>query len=56
MAGENPFTAAWSRGGNLLCHGHWIMSWQNQPLTLPESRREKDMGTWAIYSVIDPED
>ena len=56
MAGENPFTAAWSRGGNLLCHGHWIISWQNQPLILPESRREKDMGTWAIYSVIDPED
>ena len=31
MAGENPFKAAWSRGGNLLCHGHWIMSWQNPP-------------------------
>lgn len=45
MAGENPFTAAWSRGGNLLCHGHWIIHWQNQPLILPESRREKDMGT-----------
>ena len=25
-------------------------------LKLPESRREKDMGTWAIYSIIDPED
>ena len=56
MAGENPFTAAWSRGGNLLYHGHWIIHWQNQPLILPESRREKDMGTWGIYSVIDPED
>lgn len=56
MAGENPFTAAWSRGGNLLCHGHWIISWQNTALTLPETRREKDMGTWAIYSIIDPED
>ncbi|ENL6905769.1 hypothetical protein AB5R89_003954 [Enterobacter ludwigii] len=56
MAGNNPFIAAWSRGGNLLCHGHWIISWQNQALQLPESRREKDMGTWAIYSIIDPED
>lgn len=56
MAGNNPFSAAWSRGGNLLCHGHWIISWQNQALQLPESRREKDMGTWAIYSIIDPED
>lgn len=45
MAEENPFTAAWSRGGNLLCHGHWIIHWQNQLLILPESRREKDMGT-----------
>lgn len=48
MAGENPFTAAWSRGGNLLCHGHWIISWQNTALVLPESRREKDMGTWLF--------
>ena len=40
----------------MLCHGHWIISWQNTALTLPESRREKDMGTWAIYSIIDPED
>jgi hypothetical protein len=36
----------------LLCHGHWTILWQGQPLTLPESRREKDMGTWAIYSII----
>ena len=38
-----------------MCHGHWIIHWQNQPLILPESRREK---IWApgIYSVIDPED
>lgn len=49
MAEENPFTAAWSRGGNLLCHGHWIIHWQNQPLILPESRREKDMGTGNLF-------
>jgi hypothetical protein len=52
----NPFTARWSRGGNLLCHGHWILEWQGKPIELPEPRREKDMGTWGIYSIIDPED
>lgn len=56
MGAVNPFSARWSRGGNLLCHGHWIISWHEKPLELPESRREKDMGTWAIYSIIDPDD
>ncbi|WP_437891329.1 hypothetical protein [Phytobacter sp. V91] len=56
MVQGNPFLAKWTRGGNLLCHGEWIISWQGHPLVLPESRREKDMGTWAIYSIIDPED
>ncbi|MGK9175477.1 hypothetical protein KXR87_20045 [Yokenella regensburgei] len=56
MAEENPFTAKWTRAGNLLCHGSWLLSWQGQAITLPESRSEKDMGTWAIYSIIDPED
>lgn len=56
MTDSNPFQASWSRSGNLLCHGHWIILWQGQPLTLPESRREKEMGTWGIYSIIDPED
>lgn len=39
-----------------MCHGHWIIHWQNQPLILPESRREKRYGHRGIYSVIDPED
>lgn len=56
MPESNPFSAKWSRSGNLLCHGHWILHWQGQLLKLPESRQEKDMGTWAIYSIIDPED
>ncbi len=56
MTGENPFCATWSRSGNLLCHGHWIIIWQGEAVTLPEARQEKDMGTWAIYSIIDPED
>lgn len=56
MQSVNPFTAKWSRNGNLLCHGHWIIRWMDKPVELPESRREKDMGTWAIYSIIDPDD
>ena len=56
MPASNPFIARWSRGGNLLCHGHWTVTWQGEALTLPESKREKDMGTWGIYSIIDPED
>ncbi|WP_426448711.1 hypothetical protein [Siccibacter colletis] len=56
MTSENPFKASWSRGGNLLCHGHWNISWQGRALELPEPRREKDMATNGIYSIIDPED
>ncbi|WP_313017628.1 hypothetical protein, partial [Atlantibacter hermannii] len=52
----NPFTADWSRRGNLLCHGHWIITYEGRPVELPEARREKDMGTHGIYSIIDPED
>ncbi len=32
----NPFTAAWSRNGNLLCHGHWIITFEERPVTLPQ--------------------
>ena len=56
MAGDNPFKAAWSRSGNLLCHGHWIIHWNGEALELPEPRREKDMGTWATYNIMDPDD
>ncbi len=56
MAGDNPFKAAWSRSGNLLCHGHWIIHWHGEALELPEPRREKDMGTWATYNIMDPDD
>lgn len=56
MPGDNPFQAKWSRSGNLLCHGHWIISWQGAPVELPGTRGEKDLGTWGIYSIIDPED
>lgn len=56
MPDVTPFTARWSRGGNLLCHGHWTVEWQGKELKLPEARQEKDMGTWGIYSIIDPDD
>ncbi|MEA9394247.1 hypothetical protein [Lelliottia amnigena] len=56
MAEDNPFQAAWSRSGNLLCHGHWIIHYNGEALELPEPRREKDMGTWAIYNIMDPDD
>ncbi|KMV33737.1 hypothetical protein [Franconibacter pulveris] len=53
---ENPFIAAWSRNGNLLCHGHWIITFAGKPVTLPQRWQDKAMGTWGIYSIIDPED
>lgn len=56
MAGDNPFKAVWSRSGNLLCHGHWIIHWNGEAMELPEPRREKDMGTWATYNIMDPDD
>lgn len=56
MPETHPFTARWTRSGNLLCHGHWEISWQGAEIALPEPCQEKDMGTWAIYSIIDPDD
>jgi hypothetical protein len=53
---HNPFTAAWSRNGNLLCHGHWIITFEARPVTLPQHWQDKAMNTWGIYSIIDPED
>ncbi|AYC18298.1 hypothetical protein DZA65_01404 [Dickeya dianthicola] len=52
----NPFTASWSRNGNLLCHGHWIIHYQEPAFELPEKYREQHLGTLGIYSVIDPDD
>ncbi len=53
---NNPFTATWSRNGNLLCHGHWIISFQTKDFLLPQAYQEKHLGTLGIYSIIDPED
>lgn len=51
----NPFTVRWSRSGNLLCHGEWLIAYNETPLTLPERLRDKDMGTYGIYDIMDPD-
>ncbi|AWH88252.1 hypothetical protein [Limnobaculum parvum] len=51
----NPFIARWGRSGNLLCHGEWHITYFDRPFILPENRRDKDMGTYGIYYIIDPE-
>ena len=53
---ENPFTANWTSKGHTLCLGHWEISYNGLPLTLPAERRDKDMGTQNIYNFMDPED
>ncbi|MBP2850965.1 MULTISPECIES: hypothetical protein [Dickeya] len=52
----NPFTASWSRNGNLLCHGHWIIRYLEREFELPEKYHDQHLGTLGIYSVIDPDD
>ncbi|MDX6917641.1 MULTISPECIES: hypothetical protein [Pectobacterium] len=53
---SNPFVARWSRNGNLLCHGHWLISYKDKDFALPEKYKENHMGTMGIYSIIDPDD
>lgn len=53
---SNPFTARWSTTGNNLCLGQWEISYQEQLLDLGAARREKDMGTFGIFSYIFPDD
>ena len=52
----NPFTARWTATGSNICVGHWEISHLGQPLELDSERRENDMGTYAIYSYIFPDD
>ncbi|HKM96990.1 MAG TPA: hypothetical protein VJY99_09885 [Buttiauxella sp.] len=54
--GNNPFNAQWSRSGNLLCHGHWVITYHRVPVILPEPYLEKNLETKGIYSIIDPDD
>lgn len=53
---SNPFTARWTAKGNNLCLGHWEIFHLGQQLELEAKRRQSDMGTYAIYSYIYPDD
>ncbi len=53
---ENPFTASWSEKGNMLCNGHWQISYDDMPFILPKAREGEYMGTWGIYSFIYDDD
>lgn len=52
----NKFSALWTAKGNNLCLGHWEIAYSGKPLALPAKRRQDDMGTYNIYSYIDPDD
>lgn len=52
----NPFNAIWTARGNNLCLGHWEITYDGRPIVLPEKKRQDDMGTYGIYSFIDPDD
>lgn len=52
----NPFSARWTITGNNICLGHWEIEYLGRPLSLDAGRREKDMGTYGIYSFIFPDD
>lgn len=52
----NPFIARWTAKGNNLCLGHWEISYLGKPLQLKPGIGQNDMGTYAIYSFIDPDD
>lgn len=56
MTAHNPFNASWTAKGNNLCLGHWEISYCGQALELPAERKRNDMGTYGIYSYIDPDD
>lgn len=52
----NPFTAHWTASGSSLCLGHWEIGYLGQMLEMDPERKENDMGTYAIYSFIYPDD
>lgn len=53
---SNPFTAKWSATGNNLCLGQWEIHYLGRPVVLDAERRDKDMGTYGIFSYIYPDD
>lgn len=52
----NPFSARWTAKGNNLCLGQWEIRYLGRQLELGAARREKDMGTFGIFSYIFPDD
>lgn len=53
---DNPFTANWSAKGHMLCLGHWEISYQGEPLTLPDAVAEDHMNTQGNFSWLFPDD
>ncbi len=52
----NPFTARWTITGNNLCLGQWEIRYLGRLLELDPDQREKDMGSFGIFSYIFPDD
>lgn len=52
----NPFVANWSAKGHTLCLGHWTITYQGLPLTLQSKQADNYMGTFGIFSWLNPDD
>ncbi|MDD5241259.1 MAG: hypothetical protein PHG47_05995 [Sulfuricella sp.] len=52
----NPFSARWTAKGNNLCLGQWEIHYLDRPFELDAGRRDKDMGTFGIFSYIYPDE
>lgn len=53
---SNPFSARWTTEGNNLCLGQWEICYRGTAVALGAERRDRDMGTFGIYSYIFPDD
>lgn len=52
----NPFSAKWSSQGHTLCLGHWVITYQGLPLSLPEDKASSEMKTRGNFSWMFPDD
>jgi hypothetical protein len=52
----NPFAAKWSAQGHTMCLGHWQITYQGLPLTIPKPQFENDMGTYGNFSYFYPDE
>lgn len=53
---DNPFTARWTLTGSNLCLGQWEIRYLGRPVDLGPEMREKDLGSFGIFSYIYPDD